>query len=224
MNDIEFMLKEDIKKKKHAGSGYRYKKNGSKSKKCSLPSDNLSKKEIEKMNGECKVYNLNKPMSYSNFCAMPVDLQIKYLEMLRDKFGANQTEISKMMNVAPSTLASHRYKFLNNKPTFPSSNRSKLDKEAWNRFVNGEETENAVETEPDEEVLGDTCSTDNSTEFAYLPSGVGVPISKAIPKADIVNGSMNLKGKADDIFRKMADILGCENEYEIYVCFKSVSK
>lgn len=48
MNDIEFILKEDIKKKKQAGSGYRYKKNGSKSKKCSLPSDNLSKKEIEK--------------------------------------------------------------------------------------------------------------------------------------------------------------------------------
>lgn len=48
MNDIEFILKEDIKEKKKAGSGYRYKKNGSKSKKCTLPSDNLSKKEIEK--------------------------------------------------------------------------------------------------------------------------------------------------------------------------------
>ena len=61
MNDIEFILKEDIKKKKQAGSGYRYKKNGSKSKKCSLPSDHLSKKEIEKMNGECKVYNGYRP-------------------------------------------------------------------------------------------------------------------------------------------------------------------
>ena len=218
MNDIEFMLKEDIKKKKQAGSGYRYKKNGSKSKKCSLPSDNLSKKELNKMNGECKVYNLSEKMSYSNFCAMPVDLQIKYLEMLRDKFGASQVDIAKMMNVAPSTLASHRYKFLNNKPTFPSNGRSRFDKEAWNRFVNGEETENAVETEPNEEVLGDTCSTDNSTETEYLP------YNKVIPKADIVNGSMNFKGKADDIFRKMTDILGCENEYEIYVCFKVISK
>ena len=218
MNDIEFILKEDIKKKKQAGSGYRYKKNGSKSKKCSLPSDHLSKKEIEKMNGECKVYNLSEKMSYSNFCAMPFDLQVKYLEMLRDKFGARQVDIAKMMNVAPSTFASHRYKFLNNKPVFPSSNRSKLDKEAWNKFINGEEAENAVETEPDEEVLGDTCSTGNSTETEYLP------YNKVIPKADIINGSMNLKGKAEDIFRKMIDILGCENEYEIYVCFKSVIK
>lgn len=218
MNDIEFILKEDIKEKKKAGSGYRYKKNGSKSKKCTLPSDHLSKKEIEKMNGECKVYNLNKPMSYSNFCAMPVDLQIKYLEMLRDKFGANQTEISKMMGVAPSTLASHRYKFLNNKPVFPSSNRPKLDKEAWNKFINGEEAENAVEPEPVEEVVGDACSVDDSADTTFPP------YNKIVSKADIVNGSMNLKGKAEDIFRKMTDILGCENEYEIYVCFKAVSK
>lgn len=217
MNDVEFILKEDIKEKKQAGRGYYHKKNGSKSKKCRLPSDSLSKKEIEKMNGECKVYNFNKPMSYSNFCAMPVDLQIKYLEMLRDKFGASQVDIAKMMNVAPSTLASHRYKFLNNKPVFPSNGRSKFDKDAWNRFINGEEAENAVEAEPDEEVVGDTCRVDNSTEITYLPPNL-------IPKADIVNGSMNLKGKAEDIFRKMTDILGCENEYEIYICFKAVSK
>lgn len=217
MNDIEFILKEDIKKKKQAGSGYRYKKNGSKSKKCSLPSDNLSKKELNKMNGECKVYNLSEKMNYSNFCAMPFDLQVKYLEMLRDKFGANQTDIAKMMNVAPSTLASHRYKFLNNKPVFPSSNRPRLDKDAWNRFINGEKAEDTVAAEPDEKLV-DACSVNDSADTAFLP------YNKVVSKADIVNGSMNLKGKADDIFRKMTDILGCENEYEIYVCFKAVSK
>lgn len=217
MNDIEFILKEDIKKKKQAGSGYRYKKNGSKSKKCSLPSDNLSKKELNKMNGECKVYNLSEKMNYSNFCAMPFDLQVKYLEMLRDKFGANQTDIAKMMNVAPSTLASHRYKFLNNKPVFPSSNRSRLDKDAWNRFINGEKAEDTVAAEPDEKLV-DACSVDDSADTTFLP------YNKVASKADIVNGSMNLKGKAEDIFRKMTDILGCENEYEIYVCFKAVSK
>lgn len=217
MNDIEFILKEDIKEKKKAGSGYRYKKNGSKSKKCTLPSDNLSKKEIEKMNGECKVYNLNKPMSYSNFCAMPVDLRIKYLEMLRDKFGANQTEISKMMGVADTTLASHRAKFLDNRPVFKRYKHSRLDVEAWNRFVNGEEDKDIVVAEPDKKLV-DTCSADDSADTTFLP------YNNVIPKADIVNGSMNLKGKAEDIFRKMTDILGCENEYEIYVCFKAVSK
>ena len=217
MNDVEFILKEDIKEKKQAGRGYYHKKNGSKSKKCRLPSDSLSKKEIEKMNGECKVYNFNKPMSYSNFCAMPVDLQIKYLETLRVKFGANQTDISKMMGVADTTLASHRAKFLDSKPIFKRYKHSRLDVEAWNKFINGEE---AVVAEKEEMANYDnkTVEDDHSVDTTYLP------YNKVVSKADIVNGSMNLKGKADDIFRKMADILGCENEYEIYVCFKSVNK
>ena len=217
MNDVEFILKEDIKEKKRTGSGYRYKKNGSKSKKCSLPSDHLSKKEIEKMNGECKVYNLNKPMNYSNFCAMPVDLRIKYLEMLRDKFGANQTEISKMMGVADTTLASHRAKFLDSKPGFKSYKHSRLDVEAWNKFINGEE---AVAAEKEEMANYDNkkVEDDNSADTTCLP------YNRVVSKADIINGSMNLKGKADDIFRKMTDILGYENEYEIYVCFKSANK
>ena len=220
MNDVEFILKEDIKEKKRTGSGYRYKKNGSKSKKCSLPSDHLSKKEIEKMNGECKVYNLNKPMNYSNFCAMPVDLRIKYLEMLRDKFGANQTEISKMMGVADTTLASHRAKFLDGKPVFRSYKHSRLDVKSWNRFINGEEDKDIVVAEKEEMTNSDNkkVEDDNSADTTCLP------YNRVVSKADIINGSMNLKGKADDIFRKMTDILGCENEYEIYVCFKSVNK
>ena len=220
MNVVEFILKEDIKEKKRTGSGYRYKKNGSKSKKCSLPSDHLSKKEIEKMNGECKVYNLNKPMNYSNFCAMPVDLRIKYLEMLRDKFGANQTEISKMMGVADTTLASHRAKFLDGKPVFRSYKHSRLDVEAWNKFINGEEDKDAVVAEKEEMTNSDNkkVEDDNSADTTCLP------YNRVVSKADIINGSMNLKGKADDIFRKMTDILGCENEYEIYVCFKSINK
>ena len=217
MNDVEFILKEDIKEKKQAGRGYYHKKNGSKSKKCRLPSDSLSKKEIEKMNGECKVYNLSKPMSYSNFCAMPVDLQIKYLETLRVKFGASQTDISKMMGVADTTLASHRAKFLDSKPVFKSYKHSRLDVEAWNRFINEEK---AVVAEKEETANYDNkkVEDDNSADTAFLP------YNKVASKADIANGSMNLKGKAEDIFRKMTDILGCENEYEIYVCFKSVSK
>ena len=217
MNDVEFILKEDIKEKKQAGRRDYNKKNGSKSKKCHLPSDSLSKKEIEKMNGECKVYNLSKPMSYSNFCAMPVDLQIKYLETLRVKFGASQTDISKMMGVADTTLASHRAKFLDSKPVFKSYKHSRLDVEAWNRFINEEK---AVVAEKEETANYDNkkVEDDNSADTAFLP------YNKVASKADIANGSMNLKGKAEDIFRKMTDILGCENEYEIYVCFKSVSK
>lgn len=217
MNDVEFILKEDIKAKKQAGRGYRYKKNGSKSKKCRLPSDSLSKKEIEKMNGECKVYNINKPMTYKEFCAMPADIQIMYLENLRDKYGASLLDIANMMGCKYTTLTGHKRITLDEKPAFISYNSSRLDIESWNRFINGEKAEDSV-SEGSDENLGDTCGIGNSFDTERLS------YNEVVPKADIVNGSINLKGKADDIFRKMSDILGCENEYDIYVCFKSVSK
>ena len=212
MNNIENLLKEDIKEKKQACYGYRYKKNGSKSKKCSLPSDHLSKKEIEKMNGVCKVYNINKPMTYKEFCAMPIDIQIMYLENLRDKYGASLLDIANMMGCKYTTLTEHKRIALDEKPAFISYNSSRLDIESWNRFINGEKAEDAVEPEPDEEVEGNS----NDTE--------GLNYNEIIPKADIINGTMKFKGKAGDILRRMMDILGYDNEYEICVCFKSVNK
>lgn len=212
MNDIESLLKEEIKEKKQAGSGYRYKKNGRKSKKCSLPSDHLSKKEIEKMNGECKVYNINKPMTYNDFCAMPVDIQIMYLENLRDKYGASLLDIANMMGCKYTTLTEHKRKILDEKPAFISYQNSRLDVDAWNRFVNCEEADEPVEPESDEEVEGNS----NDTE--------GLNYNEVVPKADIISGTIDFKGKAGDILRRMMDILGYDNEYEICVCFKSVNK
>ena len=108
MTDVEFILKEDSKSKKSAGRGIYGKKRGSKSKKCSLPSDNLSKKELKKLNGECEMYNLSKPMSYSVFCSMPVDLRIEYLKKLRDEYGASLSDIATMMHVNYSALTVHK--------------------------------------------------------------------------------------------------------------------
>ena len=212
MNDIEKLLEEDIKEKKQAGSGYHCKKNGSKRKKCSLPSDYLSKKEIEKMNGVCKVYNINKPMTYKEFCAMPVDIQIMYLEKLRDKYGASQLDIANMMGCKYTTLSEHRRTILDGKPAFISYQNSRLDIDAWNRFVNCEEADKSIETEPDEEAEGNS----NDTE--------GLNYNEVVPKADIISGTMDFKGKAGDILRRMMDILGYDNKYEICVCFKSVNK
>ena len=125
-----------------------------------------------------------------------------------------------MMGVADTTLASHRAKFLDGKPMFRSYKHSRLDVEAWNRFINGEEDKDAVVAEKEGIANSDNkkVEDDNPADTTFLPS------NKAVSKADIANGSMNLRGKADDIFRKMTDILGCENEYEIYVCFKSIRK
>lgn len=100
MKDETYAFISDVKDKKitarsarhtrtHCGKGGRVR----------FPSDNLSKKELQKMNGECKSYRLNDPMAWKEFKSMPDDLRITYINLLRKKFNVPGSHIAKMMGI-----------------------------------------------------------------------------------------------------------------------------
>lgn len=70
------------------------KKNGSKSKKCSLPSDKMTKKEIEKMSGPVQTWKMTEFYSWEEFKQMPKDIQAEYLNYIIDKYGVGIGTIS----------------------------------------------------------------------------------------------------------------------------------
>lgn len=59
MNDFE----KEVREKKSIASGARHRVNGSKSKRCTLPSDYLTPAQRKKLNGEVYTVNLNKPIT-----------------------------------------------------------------------------------------------------------------------------------------------------------------
>ena len=69
-----------------------------------FPSDYLSKKEKNKMNGAIKVYKMNEPITYAEFKKYPDDLKKQYLNNLREKFDVSDTAIAEMMGVNKKTL------------------------------------------------------------------------------------------------------------------------
>ena len=69
-----------------------------------LPSDYLSKKEKNKMNGEIKVYKMNEPITYAEFKKYPDDLKKQYVNNLREKFDVSDTAIAEMMGINKRTL------------------------------------------------------------------------------------------------------------------------
>lgn len=89
MSDFEY----DVWQKKILARNARYKKNGSKSKKCTLPSDHLTKKEREAMNGEVKSLKLTEKYTYKEFKSFSYDMQKEYLDSLRERYGINLKEI-----------------------------------------------------------------------------------------------------------------------------------
>lgn len=135
MTDEEYIFRQTERDRKRTARGAYSKKGGSKSKKCSLPSDNLTKKEWEKMNGEIKSYDMAKPAQWKEFLTWPTDLQGEYILGLERAFHATSEDIAIMMGCAPSTLRNYRTK-IGCAAKRGGGKREPLDTEAWERFWN----------------------------------------------------------------------------------------
>lgn len=105
MTDFDY----DVMQKKRIASGDRHRKRGSKSTYCGLPSDHMTQAQWKKRNGEVKTMNLNEPMNWTAFKAMPQDLQVEYVQKLVDRFHCTMTDLSTMFGVQTMAI-SRRFK------------------------------------------------------------------------------------------------------------------
>lgn len=86
MTDEKFTFVEDVKEKKIASRSARNRiAHTGKGGKVRFPHDNLTRKELEAMNGELRVYRMNDPMKWEDFKTMPVDLQVQYIKAIRNR-------------------------------------------------------------------------------------------------------------------------------------------
>ena len=135
MHDFDY----DAMQKKRIARGASYMKRGSKSKKCTLPSDYLTAAQKRRLNGPVSTYKLDEPMNWESFKAMPEDLQKKYILNLQETYQANDKMIAKLFGKSDVTVGEHR-KRLGLKPTGKS--RMTRDEVAvrdakWDAFCNG---------------------------------------------------------------------------------------
>lgn len=107
-NEIEREFNMEVKQRKNIGYGAYHKKGGSKSKKCSLPSDNLTPAQKRKLNGPVETYAINQPMCWEAFKGMPTDLQQDHLNYIQNRFAAGISSVSKyVFGLAGETLKLH---------------------------------------------------------------------------------------------------------------------
>lgn len=144
MSDFEY----DCLEKKRLARQAKYRKNGSKSKKCTLPSDRLTNKEWKERCGELVSYNLGAPMSWDEFKKLPERVQAEYLEKLRAKYQVTSVELGRMFGVKPLTVRRH---VENNKlgVSFPRGHTmSAQDRCGWDGFLgNSDGSEHVSDSE-----------------------------------------------------------------------------
>ncbi len=191
MHDFDF----DIMEKKRIAQGARARKCGSKSRKCTLPSDYLTAAQKKGLNGKVSTYNLSEPMTYSKFRVMPDDLQKEYLLKLRNEMGASQTAIGEMMQCSPETVRQTLIRHGIPTNTKRMSFESKL---RWNAWLKGEQLNN-----------------DRAEAPAPAPAPSEAPVSEDKPApAPYTSCALNrcdiqLRGTKDEILATLGTLLSC---------------
>ena len=97
MTDEKYCFVEDLRARKAEKSGAAHRKIGSKSKKCSLPSDYLTEKQRRELSGECVSYDLTKVYGWEVFKDLPKHIQQEYIQRLVDKYGVGVRTISQTL-------------------------------------------------------------------------------------------------------------------------------
>lgn len=108
MSDPRYLFQQDCREKASAARGMYAKKNHSKG--CKLPSDNLTKKEKEKLNGPTQTYRFSEPVRYDAFTAMPLHIQEEYVNKLFKEYEARDCDIADMLGITRSAWSTYKRK------------------------------------------------------------------------------------------------------------------
>lgn len=218
MTDEKYVFISDIKEKRSIGrSSYNRKTHAGKGGRVRLPSDYMTKKERDAMNGEVQSYKINKPMTWVEYKAMPDDVKVMYITAIQNRYGAPATKIAEMLGVPQQTFAREMKRIGLAKGK--NAKRGKFDKENWYRWCNGapeeiptEETpvEEIEEAEEAEVVQEPVCNEGDTESDAAAEDVVIVPVC----------GKMTFRGNAANALRTVMHLLG-NAESVITVAWKS---
>ena len=104
MTDERYVYNSDIQERKRTASGARAKKGGSKSRRCPLPSDTLTKAQKRALNSSVESIKLNQPMSWERLRELTPTLQLLYLDHLVHVHKARRVDLCSMLGVATCTF------------------------------------------------------------------------------------------------------------------------
>lgn len=194
---------EDIRERKQYTRAARGVVNGSRSKKCTLPSDYLTAGQKKKLNGEVKTYKMSVPMTYAELKEMPEVYQERYLAGLMDKYNVSLPLLGKMLGCSNSTLnryiKSHDWKSVNIKGKGHRMNSAEV--KAWNEFLDLHRDSKAETSELSNPVLTSSSDVLDANELKPVDELTPVLITK-------FNIAFDGFVKFEDVFEQLKKIVG----------------
>lgn len=152
----------DCYRKKNVAHSAARRKGGSKSKKCSLPSDRMTQKQWNERCGQVMSYSIGKPMTWAEFSKLPKDLKEEYMNNLIEKYNANARTMAEVFGVSVATVF-RVVKNDNLNVTFLKGKHPAGEKyEAFRRFMDGDADVEEDIVINDDEVFKEVTEETNS--------------------------------------------------------------
>ena len=172
MNEFDY----EVVQKKRLVASARKQKNGCRSRKCSLPSDHLTAAQLRAKNSPAILYNLNEPMDYETFKAMPDDLKVEYIKVLNSRFSVGLATISQeLFGLSTTALRGHMRHI--GVPSVIGKKLNKSEREVFENWL-------ARKTECDE------CVEEVEQEEPQMPEEREPVVEEAIVPADFGMSSL----------------------------------
>lgn len=166
------------------------------------------------MNGEVKSYRMNESISWAEFRAMPDDIKINYITLLRSKFDVPDSRIAKMMGVSVCSM-SHMLAKLGLNTAKKRNGATKWDVDGWNAFAGN----------PVEEVV--VCETAEPVEVAVntepripIPEEQEFAAERVVPES----GRITFCGNVANALKIVEQLLGGAERMRISITWDNSDK
>ena len=209
MNDVAYTRVQTEKERKLLARSAKHKRNGSRSKKCTLPSDYLTPAQKKGLNGMVQTFEMNKPHTLKELKLWPEDLRHKYMKSILDTYNPPNKWLSEMLGTAEGSMPSVQARYFDIHPgkgrRHPNQSHDAFIQ--WHRFISGADDpeppallSTAEEAKPvygawPHDPMGPPMKTeDPSPETISKPSTIHAPITY-----DTI--SVQFTGTGDDLIR-----------------------
>lgn len=181
MKDFDY----EVMQKKRIAYSAKHKK-GTKSKKCSLSTDKMTKKQWLERCGSIVSVNLNQPITWQEFKNLSTASKEAYVDGIIEKFGANKSAFARMFQRDPS-LINKTFNNLGFKDKWKGYNKMTRDQsQAFQEFINSNNNvSNDIDTTPSVPVEQAVTQQVTASQQPMRPERFAITFCGILDAADI---------------------------------------
>ena len=214
MTNEEYVFQQTSRERKRIGAGAYARKNGSRTRKCTLPSDNMTAGQIKKRNGEIMQYKLNQPMKWKEFKSMPEDLQKEYIQKLASEKKARAKDVAEMLGIHKNYFSDHARTLFQGETPFTGTHQVNQSQE-WRDFIEGNTTTSEKRENEEVNSLEETNKeAETANERVKQPKNAETKTEMKIKK-----GYICYEGRPQEVFSKLILGLNPEQTYGFEIIF-----